>query len=106
MADRMRVTSVIGATGRAKASAEQPLPNPLSGVRVLCLADASYLLTRQLLTAAEEAMDECTTRLAPSPGLLRHAAGHRAVAGPTVRRRRTAAHPPVRPAHRPDPGLS
>jgi hypothetical protein len=68
-----------------------PSLNPRSGVRNLCPADASNLLTRQVLFAIEEVIDEYTIRVATSPRLLRHAARHRAVAGPTLQRRRYAA---------------
>ena len=42
--------------------------------RTLCPADTSNLLTRRARDATEEAIDECTSRLAPSPHLLRHTA--------------------------------
>src|SRR5262245_42581303 len=94
----MRVTSVIGDTGRAKVSTGQRLPNPLGRLRNLFPADASHLLTRQILSATEEAIDESTSRLATNPRLLRHAARHRALAGPTRQRRRAAPPAPARPA--------
>src|SRR5262249_24232680 len=39
-------------------------PNPLSGVRTLCISDASYSLTRQFLSAIKRVIDEYTSRLA------------------------------------------
>jgi hypothetical protein len=47
-------------------------------LRNLLPADASHLLTRQVASATEEAIDECTSRLAASPRLFRLA---EAVAG-------------------------
>src|SRR5262249_35264441 len=66
---------------------------------------AANLLTCQVCFAARETADEYTRCLAPSPRLLRHAARHRAVGGPAVRRRRATPYPPVRPAHRAHPVL-
>src|SRR6516225_3742331 len=82
MADRMRVTSLIGDTERARGSAGQALPNPWSGLRNLLPADASDLLTRQVVSETEEAISECTSRLAASPRLFRHADRH----GPASRK--------------------
>jgi WD40 repeat protein len=45
-------------------------------------ADASNQLSRQACCATQETAHECTTWLAPSPGLLRHAARHRAFCRP------------------------
>src|SRR5262245_32006154 len=100
MADSMRVTSVIGAAPRGRDPRRGALSRARSGARNPGPPRASYLLSQQLLIALRETADEYTTRLAPSPGLLRHPAGHRAVAGPALRRRRAAPRPPVRRTHR------
>ena len=62
------MTSLIGATKTANVSAEQPLPTPWSGVRNLCPADASRLLTRLVRATIEQAIKDCNIRLATSPG--------------------------------------
>jgi len=64
----------------------------------------SNLSSRQVFSPPAKADYEYTTRLAPSPRFLRHAGRDRAVAGPTLPRRRAAPHRPVRPAHRDHPG--
>src|SRR5215831_5701796 len=99
MADRMRVTSLIGDTRMVNAPRSGP-SLPSSGVGNLCPAYASHLLTRQVLPAIEEVINEYTSRLAPNPELLGHADGHRALTRPALRRRRAAPHSPIRPAHR------
>src|SRR5262245_22217710 len=81
MADRIRLTSVIGDTRRANAPAGRPLPTPGTGPGIVALRAPSNLVTRRARYATEEAIDECTSRLAPSPHLLRHAARHRAIGG-------------------------
>jgi hypothetical protein len=61
MADRMRVTSLIGDTGRAKVSAGRPLPNPWSGSWNRCPAGASHWWTLQRLSAIERAIQQQLT---------------------------------------------
>ncbi len=59
--------SLIGATNRANVPAEQPLPTSSSRARHRCPADASRLLTRLVLFAIEEAIEDCNIRPATSP---------------------------------------
>src|SRR5215470_18262359 len=103
MADRMRVTSVIGAPDCATGSTEPPGPRSWRGVRNLGPPRASHLVSRTVALALWETSNEFIRRLAQNPRLLRHAARHRALAGPALQRRRPAVHPPVRRAPWPDP---
>src|SRR5262245_36690989 len=105
MPDKMRVTSFMGVIeGLATPGGTSP-PNSWSGFgdhRPLC---ASNLMSHQVFFSPTGTAHEHTSRLAEMPSLLRHATRDRAISGAALRRCRTAAHPPVRSVHRPDPGF-
>src|SRR5262245_8052163 len=105
MADRMRVTSLIGGTERLDHPREVFPPRSRGGIRDLRPACASNLLGPPGPFPPPESADDYTTRLATGPRFLRHPARHRAVARPALQRRWAAPHPPVRPVHRTHPGL-
>jgi hypothetical protein len=93
IADRMRVTSLIGDTGRAIGSrtnlSQLPGAGPSTVARPMRLAP----LTRLVLFAIDEAIQDCNIHRATSLERIRRSARHRAVAGRHQRRRRVAPCP-------------
>src|SRR5262245_29582152 len=73
MADRMRVTSLIGGTGWPENVSGTFSASSSDGFRNPGLFDESNPLTPRTHFAIEENVHESTSRLAKSPVLLRHA---------------------------------
>src|SRR5262245_24075527 len=103
MADRMRVTSFMGDTGRLERRGKVLVPHR-RGARNLRPPSAPNPLRRPTLfpVAGPETRREYTSRLVPNLRLFRHAARYRTIAGPALQRCRAVPYPAARLV--PNPG--
>src|SRR5690348_16453818 len=105
MADRIRVTSLMGSTDKLEGLGGTFSPDSLCGLRNLFRPRTSNLLGGHVFPATRVTSDDYTSRLATNPRLLPHPARPLAVGRTALQRCRAAPHPPVRRAHRADPSV-
>src|SRR5262249_27351675 len=88
MAERIRVTSLIGETRRGERPGGPPSPEPLARVAEPLPPPPPNVVSRQGFAAARATAAEYPSRLGTNPRLLRCPLGPRAVARLVPRRRR------------------
>src|SRR5262245_35612488 len=105
MADRMRVTALMGDPERLQNPRGMVSANSLGGLRQLRPPGGVGLVDALGPFRKEETVDESTSLLAANPGFFRHAARPRAVTGTALQRRRAAPYSPARRPYRTHAGL-